>query len=260
MVCYPHTSSHSGSDLRCGKILAMTLYSEFADAYNASYTQCSVPLIDRSFIRDVLGRDNQTGADFLFIGSYFSLLEDYQPERLTICDLSLEMLKIGEKLLPNARSVLANATKLPFQSTFQNILMVGGVTAHMLRDADLQSCAHSLAQAIKPGGLLVIDAYAAESIADSTYFNGTVEFKLGGTRWYRTAKILKRSNDPTMLEVSVSLQAIESQKSCHETLLQRAFSIEELSTPFLSHDFKLIRSSHDHVLGRRYLMFQFSGV
>lgn len=190
----------------------------------------------------------------LWLGSYFGLAKPAPRAHWVILDLDAEMLKIGAAHLPQAMAVQGDIRLLPFEPRFDSILCVGCVTAYLLDDADLAAAAASISRALRRHrrSRLLIDAYLADSILQTDYFQGERLVRLNGQGWWRQAWVTALGE--RLFDVRLNLASPTGQRHRLD-FRQRAFTPAELSAPFIEQGLQLLECRRDNRRGRFSLSF-----
>jgi hypothetical protein len=103
----------------------------------------------------------------------------------------------------------------------------------------------------------LIDAYDAESIHSTSYFNGEVTWSSESERWARHGKVdpLPGEDGVFAATLTVSRETVQRKESTHFRFMQRAFRSEQLFELLHKQGLRLLASESDPPRGRLYQMY-----
>jgi hypothetical protein len=222
----------------------------------AYYRAWSARWIDTRPMREVLGR----ASNVLWIGSYFSLAEPWaSASSWTIADLDGGMLAAGRRALPDAGAVQADIRQLPFDGAFDAVIALGAVTAYLLDDESVERAAASLARSLANAAhaRVLIDAYDAESIHSTSYFDGESRWSSESEQWTRRASVAVLAGGDGLFTASLALSRETAQRSesAQFHFTQRAFSSQRLAQLMTKHGLRLFAGEADRANGRFYHVY-----
>ena len=232
-----------------------TLPSSDAALLQAYYGAWSQQWIDTRVLKNVLAR----ASNVLWVGSYFSLAEPWANASWTLADVDRDMLDIGRRVLPDAHTVQADIRQLPFCGTFDTIVVLGAVTAYLLDDDSVERAAASLARCLArtDRARVLIDAYDAESIHSTSYFEGETTWSSDDAIWTRQARVqpLQTPLDVFAASLSVTRETPARRHSAHFHFAQRAFFGERLANLMGKHGLRLVAAESNAKHGRLYQIY-----
>jgi ubiquinone/menaquinone biosynthesis C-methylase UbiE len=156
------------------------LYTTLAEVYDEIYQQIFDYDWEAKIVEKAL--ENHKNAKILDAGIGSGRLAAILSQKgfpVTGVDISDEMLKIARKNAPEARILKADIKSLPFKSEFDAAVCLGRTTTYMLTDTDVKKLLESLYRALKEGGVLVIDAFDKDKLAEQfdRYSDRVEEYK-----------------------------------------------------------------------------------
>jgi SAM-dependent methyltransferase len=193
-----------------------------------SYTAFSQPRLDSRLLESVFG---SRPGKCLWIGSYVGLVARLPTAPDCLLDLDHGVLRQAIQHLPGTPAVQADIRWLPFREQFDLIVAPGCVSAYLTTDDALQQAASALHQALRPGGMLYMDAYDSARILDMDYFQGSADFVADSVRWTRHARARVVQETPFLFDVRLCFSAPNLGVS-EIAFRQRGFCQQELCRAF----------------------------
>lgn len=176
------------------------------------------------------GANCKPGQRTLFVGSMFHVARSLAALGLdlSVVDYSNEMVEIGSLALPPTPVCKADLRKLPFESQFDAIFVIGRVFSHMVDDADVAGALESCRRAGKKGARLFFDSYETSRIQHTGYFNGETKCSDSDTEILRRSSTTKLSDNPGPWALPIQCPRGDI-ATCGVTMLRPQFSA--LSSP-----------------------------
>ena len=217
-------------------------YNEFADVCLKFYELTAESERVASFVTTLLSPYEVKSV--LFIGSFLHVAKALDNYSCTIVDYSDEMVAAAHTLLPDSNAQQGDIRALSFQNEFDAVLCIGRVFTHMFTDDDAHTALTSVAAAVRPGGVVLIDNYESDKIELTSYFNGTVRCEDESVSILRNSSTRRISDVPHLVEWHSAYRVRDKQsgqeRSFDEQMPHRGFRRDELANMTAQHGLRVL--------------------
>ena len=142
--------------------------------------------------------------------------------------------------MPNTRVQVADIRDLRLaEGPVDVVFVVGRVFTHMLTPTDASKALESIYQALKPGGVVLLDNYEDSKIRVTNYFNGRVVVRDSDVEIVRDSTTEQISKSPFVVRWSAEYRATSGGATAtfRDVMPHRAFSRDEMAALFREHGF-----------------------